>query len=84
LIKLGYQSLCEESREFKWWSKKLWWIKALPNFILFMWLILKNKVLTWEALQKRSKVGPGIYLLCQRSEETTSHLFHGCDFMHHV
>jgi hypothetical protein len=31
---------------------------------IYMWLALKNKVLTWEVLQKRRSLVPGIYYLC--------------------
>ena len=50
------------------------WNKALPNKIsCFIWLALRNRVLTWENLQKKGKSGPGICVLCYAGEETVEH-----------
>jgi hypothetical protein len=35
-----------------WRWQKLWKVKVPPKCKLFMWLILNNKFLTWEALHK--------------------------------
>jgi hypothetical protein len=45
-----------------------------------MWLTLNNKFLSWEALQKRNRASPSIFLLCTCNEENTSHFFLHCNF----
>ena len=55
------------------------WIDHLPRKIgCFSWLVLRNKILTWDNLQKRGKHGPGICLLCNSNDETVDHLFSCC------
>jgi hypothetical protein len=39
-----------------------------------MWLLLNNKSLTWDLLQKRNIVGLGWCCLCKQEEETNLHL----------
>jgi hypothetical protein len=56
--KLGYDALFgPRENDEVWWWKKLWKVKYPPNSILFMWLDLNNKVLTWEMLRKRNREG---------------------------
>ena len=74
--KLGYTTLqTYEVQEVCWWWKKLWKVKAPPKCTLFLWLVLNNKCLTWDGLQKINKVGPIIFILCRRNEETSLYLF---------
>jgi hypothetical protein len=81
--KLNYLSLQSlNPAEIRWWWSKLWKVKAPPKSILFMWLILNNRVLTWEMLQKRNKIGPGRCSLCKENEETTTHLFLSCSILY--
>jgi hypothetical protein len=47
---------------------------------LFIWLCVKEKVLTWEVLRKRGWQGPGICPLCNRASEDIHHLLIHCDF----
>ena len=55
------------------------WSVTLPRKIgCFLWLVLRNKVLTWDNLQKRGKYGPGICSMCFSNEETVIHLFSRC------
>ena len=55
------------------------WSKSLPCKIgCFLWLVLRNKVLTWDNLQKKGKIGPGICSLCLACEEIVLHLFSRC------
>ena len=57
----------------------LLWNNALPNKIgCFIWLAIKNKILTWDNLQKRGRSGPGICALCCSDGETVDHLFSRC------
>ena len=43
-----------------------------------MWLVLRNKILTWDNLQKRGRSSPGICALCFSNEETVIHIFLQC------
>jgi hypothetical protein len=71
--KLGYDALFgPRENDEVWWWKKIWKVKGPPKSILFMWIYINNKVLTWEMLRKRNREGPGICLLCHNSEETTT------------
>jgi hypothetical protein len=67
-----------------WWWKKLWKEKSPPKSILFMLLVLNNKVLTWEMLRKRKWEGPNVCLLCKNSEETIVHLFLTCTYSQQI
>ena len=52
------------------------WNRALPRKIgCFTWLVFRNKIPTWDNLQKRGWTGPGICVLCNLDEEAISHLF---------
>ena len=46
-----------------------------------MWNVLRNKVPTWENLQKRNFVGLGWCSLCKTEEETSTHLFLNCIYI---
>jgi hypothetical protein len=64
-LKLCYVSLKSlDPTEIKWWWSKLWKVKSPPKSILFIWLILNNRVLTWEMLQNKNKIGPRKCSLC--------------------
>ena len=54
------------------------------KIILFGWLVLKNKVLTWDNIKKRTWLGLGRCVLCGAFEENINHLFTSCDFFHYV
>lgn len=47
---------------------------------LFIWLVLEQKILTWEILVKRGIVGPSKCVLCGNNEENINHYFVDCDF----
>ena len=52
------------------------WSGTLPRKIsYFVWLALKNKLLTWDNLQKRGWIRPGICALCSANEDSAQHLF---------
>jgi ribonuclease HI len=59
----------------KIWNKALW-----PKVSTFLWLIIHNRILTWDNLRKRGFIGPSICVLCQCQEETKEHLFNGCHY----
>ena len=49
-----------------------------------MWLVLNDKVLTWEALENRNKLGHWICLLFRGDELKTSHFFFLCCYSRQV
>ena len=57
------------------------WDGKMPIKIkCFGWLVLTNKILTWEALQKRGFIGPGWCCLCHQDIKTVQHIFGYCVF----
>jgi hypothetical protein len=61
------------------WNK-IWKANLWPKVNTFLWLLVQNKILTWENFLKRGFTGPSIFPLCQHQEETTEHLLNQCDF----
>jgi hypothetical protein len=59
----------------KIWSNPQW-----PKIKMFEWLVLHNRILTWENLRKRGYIGPSRCHLCQAKEETTNHLLDECSY----
>eukprot|EP00253_Pinus_taeda_P003838 PITA_03838 len=55
------------------WGKN-WW----PKITLFAWLVAKDKILTWDKLQKKGFSGPSRCYLCNREAETQDHLLIKC------
>lgn len=50
--------------------------------IVFLWLILHRKVLTWENLVKRGMLGPSWCFLCEKEhKESPNHLLNTCRCM---
>ena len=57
------------------------WKTAIPEKIkIFLWLAMKNKILTAENLKKRGWEHPSSCVLCGKEDETVSHLFLSCQF----
>ena len=61
--------------EIDWWMEWLWKGTLLLKIKLFSRLSLKNKILTWEGLERRGVVGPGRCSLCSSNLESVEHLF---------
>jgi hypothetical protein len=49
-----------------WWHYSLWKWDMAPKIKHFTWLLLENKIITWENLQKRGKLGLGFFVLCKQ------------------
>jgi ribonuclease HI len=64
----------------KTWITKIWRWPIQLKIRLFAWLAVFDKILTWEVLQRRGWVGPGICKLCKVNSESTDHLFVHCSF----
>jgi hypothetical protein len=59
---------------------KLWNSPQWPKIKIFQWIILHNRILTWDNLRKRGFIGPSRCHLCQTQEETTNHILDGCAY----
>jgi hypothetical protein len=57
------------------WDSPQW-----PKIKIFKWLVLHNRILTWENLRKRGFIGPSRFHLCQAKEETTNNLLDECNY----
>jgi hypothetical protein len=68
----------QENLEQQW--EKIWKIPQWPKIKMFKWLVLHNRILTWENLMKRGFIGPSRCHLCQVKEETTNHLLDECSY----
>lgn len=66
------------------WFKQWWKWPIQLKIKLFVWLAAKDKVLTWESLQRKGWQGPGLCTLCNCSSETINHLLIHCAFMKSV
>jgi hypothetical protein len=62
------------------WRKYMWSWNIAHKIKLFTWLIIENKIHTWDILQKKGWVGPDICHLCYKDDETMKHLFIKCPF----
>lgn len=69
--------LNDNQQEVGWFSK-LWNTHIPTKNTIFLWLVWRNKNLTWENLQKRNWIGPGYCVLCMKAEEDNGHLFIKC------
>jgi len=70
------QVINEENQEWKVIWGGNWW----PKVSLFTWLVAKNKILTWDKIQKKGFNGPSRCCLCKNEEETQNHLLINCIF----
>lgn len=60
-------------------AKTIWSVRCPLKIRVFLWLIEKNVLLTWDNLQRRGWVGPSICTLCGNEEETIKHITLRCD-----
>jgi len=66
------------------WIHKLWKLQLPLKLKLFAWLVGKDKLLTWDALQRRGWVGPSIFLLCNYATEDLHQLLMHYQFSNDV
>eukprot|EP00253_Pinus_taeda_P031168 PITA_31168 len=55
------------------WTKGTW-----PKITLFSWLVLHNRALTWNNLQRRGFIGPSRCALYENNEEMLNHILNTC------
>jgi hypothetical protein len=84
--KLGYQLLEDDdfTGEVKAWWSPLWKVNAPLKVKNLTWLVLENKILTWDNGVKHGWIGPSWCVLCRNNEETMHHLFISCSFVQNV
>jgi len=58
--------------------KKLWEAKLWPKITLFLWLVTRGRVLTWDNLLKKGFTGPSQCVLCRQNSEDLQHLLDTC------
>eukprot|EP00253_Pinus_taeda_P021290 PITA_21290 len=66
----------EENPDWKIIWERNWW----PKVSIFIWLASKNKILTWDRIQKKGFNGPSRCCLCNSEGETRNHLLINCPF----
>jgi hypothetical protein len=74
------QLMEDMEEEPTFWYTELWKWQLPLKVKLFIWLMLEQKILTWENLAKRGIIGPSRCVLCGNNEETMYHLFVECSF----
>jgi hypothetical protein len=81
-VKNVYEALSNKLWSYKigGWRRNLWTWDCPLKVKLFFWLVVENKVLTWENLQKKGWKGPGKCYLCRDKGETSNHIFVTCSF----
>jgi hypothetical protein len=62
---LAYQCIAFNSHngDYKWWFKSIWKVKIPSKIICFMWLCLKDSILTGENYKKRGGIGHVVCIL---------------------
>jgi hypothetical protein len=77
---LAYQSILylNQMEERRWWYKSIWKVNIPVKMICFVWLCLKDCILSGVNYKKIEGKGPYACSLCLRDEETTTHLFLDC------
>ena len=60
--------------------KKTWTANLWPKVALFVWLVVRKRILTIDNLRKRGIQGPSQCCLCYQAEESMGHLLDNCPF----
>eukprot|EP00253_Pinus_taeda_P019059 PITA_19059 len=81
-IKSGHHYISNSTFQMPLWNhwKITWKSEAIPKIKIFIWLLLKGKILTAENLSKRGINGPSRCPNCCTAKETMYHLFVDCPF----
>ena len=59
-------------KEAKW--RKIWGGSWWPKVAVFIWLILKRSIFTWDNIHFGGILGPSRCCFCESSNETINHL----------
>jgi hypothetical protein len=85
-VVLAYQCIAFSSHigDLKWWYKLIWKVNIPSKVICFIWLCLKDKILTGANYKKRGGIGPVVCTLCLQDDETTNHLLIQCEVTRNI
>ena len=67
-----------EEKDDTW--RKIWEVNLWPKVALFVWLVVRKRILTGENLRKRGIIGPSQCCLCLHAEDTMGHILDSCPF----
>lgn len=67
-----------------WWHSLIWKWKIPGKIRLFIWLALNSKIITGDRFCLHGVIGPSVYYLCLRAEESYDHLFAKCSYTHQL
>ena len=67
-----------EEKEDIW--RKIWEVNLWPKVALFVWFVVRKRILSRENLGKWGIVGPSQCCLCLRAEDTMGHILDSCPF----
>ncbi len=59
---------------------QLWKLRVPLKIKIFLWLGARNRIPLAELLKRRGWIGPTICSLCRQDDESSEHLFFGCNF----
>jgi zinc-binding in reverse transcriptase len=59
---------------------RLWEIKAPPRVQVFLWMMMRNKLLTIDNMIRRGWMMPNMCYLCRMHIEISQHVFNDCSF----
>eukprot|EP00253_Pinus_taeda_P007743 PITA_07743 len=65
----------DEQGEILPWSSKAWDNLLWPKIRTFLWLLMRNKTLTWDNLHKKGFVRPSRCPMCLEEPESMNHIF---------
>ena len=60
----------------------LWHCKIPWKIKCFIWLLINNKILTWDNLSKRGWIGPSRCGLCGSGDDSIQHIFVECNSLY--
>lgn len=58
---------------------RIWKTKAPPRFKVFGWIMIRNKILTIDNLQRKGMILVNRCIMCKKANETVKHLFYRCE-----
>jgi len=82
----GYRALqiARYSNQTLAFWKRVWDQSAIPKVNFFFWILMHNKLLTGDNLEKWKIMGPHRCVLCNNNLESAQHLFMDCTFAKEV
>eukprot|EP00253_Pinus_taeda_P007421 PITA_07421 len=84
-VKEAYYLTTKQNREegdIDW--RKIWEGKWWPKITIFVWVVSKGRILTWDKILKRGYHGPSRCSLCSSEIENQEHLLNECTYAESV